>query len=188
MFHFHVRCGHYLAVLPPVWCSHDPHSTRQDFVLKHILQQWHDAIHIYFPLTPTSWRIGVFYHFSVPCAWDSWFTLVFVFDLHNTWPLFCGDTRYNRWDLPGPYLSNKGSGVPVTGVTEGCVHTLCGVALFALVLCCPCCLRHTTETMAGTRVHTHMQNRPCPQGSCGAGSRTFWNMPPLHYPFPGCSV
>ena len=133
--------------------------------------------YIYFTLTPTSRRSGVLYSFPVPCAWDSWFTLVFVLDLRNTWPPFCGDTRYNRWDLPGPYLSNRGSGAPVTGAAGGCVRTLCGVALFALVLCCPHCLRHTTGTMARTRVHAHTQNRSCPHGSCGAGSRAFWNMP-----------
>ena len=74
------------------------------------------------------------------------------------------------------------------GMPGVCVCTLCGVALFALVLCCPCCLRHQTETMARTRVHAHTQNQPCPHGSCGAGSRAFWNMPMLHYPLPGCSV
>ena len=135
----------------PFGCSHDLHSTRRDFVLKHILQRWHDAIHILYP-NPTSRRGGVLYHFSVPCAWDSWFTLVFVLDLHNAWPPFCGDTCYNRWDLPGPYLSNRGSGAPVTGAAGGCVRTLCGVALFALVLCCPRCSWHTIETMAQNRV------------------------------------
>ena len=146
--------------------------------------------YIYFTLTPTSRRGGFLYRFSQHCTWDSWFTVVLVLDLHNAWPPFCGDARYNRWDLhvPGPYLSNRGSGAPVTGAARGYVRTLCGVALFALVLCCPRCLRHTTETMARTRVHAHTQNQPCPHGSCGAGSRAFWNMPTLHYPFPGCSV
>ena len=49
MFGFHVRCGHYLAVLPPVWRSHALHSTRRDFVLKHIVHRRHDAIHILYP-------------------------------------------------------------------------------------------------------------------------------------------
>ena len=144
--------------------------------------------YIYFTLTLTSRHGGVLYRFSVPCPWDSWFTLVFVLDLHNAWPPFCGDTRYNRWDLPDPYLSNRGSGAHVTGASGGCVRTLFGVALFALVLCCPRCLRHTTETMARNRTHAHTQNQPCPHGSCRVGSRAFWNMPTLHYPFPGCSV
>ena len=187
LFGFHVRCGHYLAVFPPVWCNHDLHSTRRDFVLN-IFYTGGTMRYIHFTLIPTSRRGGVFYRFSVPCAWDSWFTLVFVLDLHNAWPPFCGDMRYNRWVLPGPYLSNRDSGAPVTGAAGGCVRTLCGVALFVLVLCCPRCLRHTTETIARTRVHAHTQNRPCPHGSCGAGSRAFWNMSTLHYPFPGCSV
>ena len=41
LFDFHVHCEHYLAVLAPVWCSHDLHSTRRDFVLKHILHRRH---------------------------------------------------------------------------------------------------------------------------------------------------
>ena len=52
--------------------------------------------YIYFTLTPTSQRGGVLYRFSVPCVWDSCFTLMFVLDLQKAWPPFCGDMRYNR--------------------------------------------------------------------------------------------
>ena len=66
LFGFHMRCGHYLAVLPPVWCSHDLHNTRRDFVLKHILHRRYNAIHILYPNPPHLGTVGSSIVFPCP--------------------------------------------------------------------------------------------------------------------------